>query len=154
MKILRLFIFIIIAFLPSVSGVVVKTGEWYTTLIKPVLNPPGWVFGPVWTVLYLLIGISGWLAWEKRQLGTGSRSAFVFYSVQLAFNVLWTIFFFGLHQPLLALCDLLAMWVFVLLNIIYFWRIRPASGILLIPYIMWISFAGYLNFALWWLNRT
>jgi len=151
-KYLRLLVFITIAFIPSVSGVVVQTGEWYALLVKPPLNPPGWIFGPVWTALYLLIGISGWLAWEGKREGKGI--AFTIFCAQLVLNALWTVFFFGLHQPLVAFADLVLLWIFILLNIIVFWKIRPLAGFLLLPYLAWVSFAGYLNFALWLLNKT
>jgi len=150
MKYLRLLLFVIIAFVPSLSGIAVETGEWYALLNKPKFTPPDWIFAPVWTFLYFLIGLSGWLVWESK--ASSYRLAFVFYFIQLICNALWTILFFGLHQPLIALFDLLCLGFFLILNIIYFWNISLLAGVLLLPYLGWISFAGYLNFKLWQLN--
>lgn len=117
---------------------------WYATLARPALNPPAWVFGPVWTALYALMGISLWLAWNR-------RNARIF-SVQLALNVLWSILFFGLHSPGIALLDIIALWLAIVWTIAAFSRTSRSAAYLLVPYLLWVSFAAYLNYAIWALN--
>lgn len=143
--------FVVIAFLPAVAGRFFTPGDWYGELQKPTWTPPTWVFAPAWTVLYLLIGISGYLAWS-RSSGRRRSVPFIVYGTQLFLNALWSILFFGLHSPGLAFGDLVALWIAILGNGVLFWRINRASGYLLIPYFLWTSFAGALNLAIWRLN--
>lgn len=140
-----------VAFLPALSAVVVKTGGWYQEINKPVWNPPPWIFGPVWTMLYILIGLAGYFAWTRGPRAT-RRVAFAVYGAQLFLNALWTPLFFGLHRIGWALADLLLLWLLVLLCIgLFSRRSRLAAG-LLIPYFLWVSFAGALNTAILLLN--
>jgi benzodiazapine receptor len=125
--------------------------EWYTALSKPAWNPPNWLFGPVWGVLYLLIAVSAWLVWRKTGLVRASLPLGLF-AVQLVLNAAWSWIFFGRHEIGLALIEILILWVAILGTIIAFWRLNPVSGYLMVPYILWVSFASVLNFAIWRLN--
>jgi len=125
---------------------------WYAGLAKPSFNPPNGVFGPVWTLLYLLMGIALFLVWRKAPQAPGAGLALVLFLVQLALNVLWSILFFGLRSPLLGLVDILLLWAAILATMLLFFRVSPAAGALLVPYLLWVSFASVLNFAIWRLN--
>ena len=125
--------------------------EWYTALSKPSWNPPNWLFGPVWSVLYLLMAISVWLVWRKEGL-LGAILPLSIFLLQLVLNAGWSWLFFGLHEPVFAFIEILGLWVAILVNIILFWRINPISGILLLPYLVWVTFATVLNYTLWRLN--
>lgn len=126
-------------------------GEWYGALEKPPWNPPSWVFGPVWTILYLMIAVSGWLVW--RQAGwRPARGPLVVYAVQLALNGAWSWLFFGLHRPGLAFAEILLLWLSIVLLVVLFSRIRLLAGLLLVPYLAWVTFAALLNYSLWRLN--
>lgn len=124
-------------------------GEWYRELQKPSWTPPGWVFGPVWSILYLMMAAAAWLVWRKAGLST----ALALFLVQLALNALWSYLFFGVQRPDLAFIDILALWAMILATIISFWKITPLAGALLIPYIVWVSFASALNGTIWAMNR-
>ena len=126
--------------------------NWYATLSKPSFTPPNWVFSPTWIGLFVLTGISLFLVW-RRQGHPHFPFALMFFSAQLILNVLWSIAFFGLKSPLLGLIDILLLWVAILLTILTFLKISRWAGGLLIPYLLWVSFAGVLNFSLWTLNR-
>jgi len=130
--------------IPAVAG-------WYQTLEKPPLNPPDWLFGPVWTALYFMIAISGWRIWRITGFAS-SRTAFATYGAQLFLNFFWSYLFFGLNNPGLALLDIIVLWALILLTAIKFRAIDPLAGYLLVPYLAWVSFAAYLNAAIWWLN--
>jgi len=144
-------IFIVIAYLPAVIGSQFLPGSWYGTLQKPIWTPPGWIFGPVWTMLYLMIGISGFLAWEKGDPEKRFRP-FTVYGLQLLANTLWSWLFFGLHRPGFALVDLFLLWLLVLINIALFAGRSRTSAWLLMPYFAWLTFAGALNWAIFRLN--
>lgn len=118
---------------------------WYATLNKPFFSPPNWIFGPVWTTLYILMGISLYLVWKKRPI------PMVFW-VQLTLNAVWSIFFFGLKNPKLAFVDVIALWIGIFLTIKAFYKINKPAGNLLLPYIAWVSFASLLNLAIIILN--
>ena len=120
---------------------------WYSTLVKPTFSPPNWIFGPVWTILYILMGVSLYLVWTSKKKVVPT----VFW-VQLILNALWSIIFFGMHNPKLALTDILALWFFISLTIDRFAKINKLAGNLLIPYIAWVSFAVFLNFSIAILN--
>ena len=129
----------------------VKT--WYADLSKPSFNPPDWAFGVVWPILYLMMGVAAFLIWSK---GIGSRQARValgLFVLQLILNGIWTPIFFGLHMMGLALAEIILLWLAILATIVSFWRISKSAAYLLIPYILWVSFAIALNAALWHLNR-
>ena len=127
---------------------------WYPTLVKPVFNPPAWIFGPVWTVLYLTMGVAAFLVW-RRGLGTdGVRIALTSFLIQLGLNGLWSILFFGMQSPGWALVEIVLLWLAIGMTVLLFWRVAPAAGALLLPYCAWVSFAAVLNASLWWLNRS
>ena len=125
---------------------------WYESLKKPFFNPPNWIFGPVWTGLYALMGVSLFLAWQRRKDNSQVNIALVFFFLQLMLNVLWSIAFFGLRSPLLGLMDIVLLWTAILLTIRKFLNISRAAALLLVPYILWVSFAVLLNLSLWVLN--
>jgi len=124
---------------------------WYATLAKPSWNPPSWLFGPVWVTLYTLMGFAAYLIWQSRSM-PNAKIALVFYGVQLALNALWSILFFGLKNPALAFAEILILLALILATTFLFWRINMWAGILLLPYIAWVSFAAFLNFNIWKLN--
>jgi benzodiazapine receptor len=126
---------------------------WYTTLRKPSFNPPSWVFGPVWGTLYTLMGVAAWLVWRKGTANPVVRTALALFIVQLVLNALWSWVFFGFQQPFWGFVVILALWAAIFATMIWFFRVSAAAGVLLIPYILWVSFAGVLNFELWRLNR-
>lgn len=125
---------------------------WYANLAKSALTPPNWLFGPAWTVLYILMGISLYLVWSKIIQNKRVKKALTFFSIQLALNFFWTIIFFGLKQPLYAFIEIVALWIFIFITIIKFHRISRQASYLLIPYILWVSFAAYLNLSVLLLN--
>ncbi len=124
---------------------------WYETLKKPLLNPPGFVFGPVWTVLYILMGVAFYLVWKKEKEKNVTLPLFV-YGAQLILNFLWSFFFFGIQSPETAFVIILLLWILILFNMILFYRIQKRAGYLFLPYLLWVSFATYLNYSLWILN--
>ncbi|OGZ37416.1 MAG: hypothetical protein A3I88_00225 [Candidatus Portnoybacteria bacterium RIFCSPLOWO2_12_FULL_39_9] len=127
---------------------------WYVGFVKPALNPPSWVFGPVWTMLYFLMGIAVFLIWKKGFERKDVKMALGIFSVQLFLNAIWSIIFFGLKSPGWAFIDIILLWLVILGTIIVFYKIsRPATWLLL-PYIFWVSFAGYLNYSIWILNQA
>ena len=127
---------------------------WYPTLKKPAWNPPAWIFGPVWTLLYLVMGIASWLVWQKRgQNEAQVRRALGWYGLQLGLNLGWSLIFFGWRQVGLALMEIVALWSALLMTIVKFGRIRRDAAGLLLPYLLWTTFATALNAAIWWLNR-
>ena len=125
---------------------------WYKTLNKPFFNPPNWIFSPVWISLFILMGISLFMVW-RRQDHPRFKTALIFFFAQLILNVLWSAAFFGLRSPLLGFVDIVLLWVAILLTIQHFLRVSRMAGLLLLPYILWVSFAAVLNFSLWTLNR-
>lgn len=140
----------------GLSGYATARGvsTWYPTLVKPSFNPPAWVFGPVWTVLYIMMGVAAFLVWRKGLDVDGVRIALTIFAVQLALNGLWSILFFGMHAPGWALAEIILLWIAIGTTILLFWRVVPAAGALLLPYWAWVSFATVLNASLWWLNRS
>ncbi len=125
---------------------------WYAALEKPFFNPPNWLFAPAWITLYLLMGIAAFLIWRQGLGQKGVRVALVIFLVQLVLNALWSVVFFGLQSPLWGVVVILALWVAILLTIIRFFKLSTAAGALLLPYILWVSFASVLNVAIWVLN--
>lgn len=152
MKIIGLVVWILICFLPAIIGSQFGPGDWYQALNKPEWNPPNWIFGPVWTLLYVLMGISVWIIWKSYGLKTAAIPI-AFFIVQLILNALWSWFFFGLENVGLAFVDIIALWTFILITLILFWKLNTWSGVLLIPYIAWVSFATILNYNIWQLNK-
>ena len=125
-----------------------SVSTWYVELVKPSFNPPSWIFGPVWTLLYLLMGISLYLVWIKKS----DKNAFILFGTQLVLNALWSILFFGLNAPLYAFIEIILLWGFIFATIFYFYKIDKVSAYLLLPYILWVSFAAILNLAIFILN--
>ena len=126
--------------------------EWYKNLKKPDWNPPNKVFGPVWSVLYLLMAAAAWLVWR----GYGFSVVIfplVLFVVQLFLNTAWTWTFFGLHRPGIAFADIVLLWMLILATLTLFWQFVPLAGILLLPYLAWVSFASYLNLSIWRMNQ-
>jgi benzodiazapine receptor len=126
-------------------------GEWYASLAKPSWNPPNAVFGPVWSALYVLMGVSAWLVWRRAGF-SGARAGLVLFFVQLILNALWSYLFFGLHRPAFAFVDIVVLWAVILAVVVLFWQVQRVSAALLLPYLAWVGFASYLNFVLWRLN--
>ncbi len=123
--------------------------DWYPTLVKPDWTPPGWLFGPVWTVLYVIMAIAAWLVWQKRP--ASGRAMTLFY-VQLLLNLVWSFLFFGLQSPLLGLFDIIALWTAILLTAFAFFRHSHVAGTLMVPYLLWVSFATALNLSIVFMN--
>jgi len=141
-------VWILVSLSAGFAGSQFSPGEWYQNLEKPSFNPPGWVFGPVWTILYIAMGIAAWLVWKER----GFSPVLYIFLGQLVLNALWSYLFFGANRPDLAFFEILLLWVLILLTMLLFWKVRTAAGILLLPYLLWVTFASVLNFALWRLN--
>lgn len=130
----------------------VDAGTFYQQLIRPRWAPPGWLFGPVWSVLYLLMGIAAWLVWRMHGLHN-AHVAYAFFVAQLAANALWTWLFFAWRQGGLALVEILVLWLLIVATVISFWQMRVrAAAILLLPYLAWVTFAAFLTFSIWQLN--
>jgi translocator protein len=125
--------------------------EWYQQLSKPDWNPPNWLFAPVWTVLYILMAISAWLVWRRYGIA-GAVVPLALFVLQLILNAAWTWLFFGLHRPGTALIDIMVLWVVIVATLISFWRLEPLAGVLLLPYLAWVTFASVLNWTILRLN--
>ncbi len=150
-QLIALAMFVAVAFLPALIGARFTPGAWYLELAKPAWTPPGWLFGPVWTVLYVTIGVAAWLVWRQ----AGFRKAplvWLAWGGQLVLNAAWSWIFFGLHAPGAALVEIIALWLAILATIAAFRRLRPIAGALLLPYLGWVGFATALNAAIWRLN--
>lgn len=151
-------IFVAAVLLPELVGIistpftVSAIPQWYAFLEKPAFAPPNWVFAPVWVVLYALMGIASYLVLKKGLKKRIVRHALLTYGMQLSLNLLWSYFFFGLRSPLLALLDIIVLWFFIVLTIIQFHRISRPASYLLLPYLLWVSFAALLNFFIVVLN--
>lgn len=129
----------------------VSVNDWYPGLRKPSWNPPGWVFGPVWSALYLSMAVSAWLVWRRRGLSGAARPLGLF-ALQLALNVAWSGLFFGLRMSGAALAEIVLLWGAILATALSFRRETPLAGWLLAPYLLWVAFAAVLNLALWKMN--
>lgn len=121
---------------------------WYASLVKPVFNPPNWIFGPVWLTLYTLMGVSAFIVWGRGWENREVKTALYIFAGQLGLNSLWSIIFFGLRSPLYAFVEILVLWLFIVLTIYYFYRISKLSALLLLPYLLWVSFAAVLNLSI------
>ena len=125
---------------------------WYKTLVRPSIAPPNWIFGPVWTTLFLLMGIASYLVYMKGWERTDVKWALGLFAVQLVLNVLWSLIFFGMQNPGAALIEIVIFWIAIAATIIAFYRISPAAAFLMVPYLAWVTFASYLNYSFWRLN--
>lgn len=128
--------------------------SWYNSLNKPFISPPNYVFGPVWTILYMLMGISAFLVWQKGIKKEKIKNALKIFVLQLVLNFIWSILFFGLRSPLLGLIDILFLWVLIIVTIFRFHGISKPAAYLLVPYLLWVSFATILNFSILIYNRA
>lgn len=152
---LKLIIAIVISELAGIIGSVFTTSSvsgWYAGIIKPTFNPPAWVFGPVWTMLFVLMGIASFVIWKKGLERRDVKIALCIFIGQLVLNTLWSIIFFGLHSPGGAFIEIIFLWLTILLTIFVFAKISRVAAWLLIPYVLWVSFAMYLNYSIWMLN--
>ena len=133
------------------SGVAIN--PWFDSIMKPSWNPPSYVFGPVWSVLYLLMGISLWLVWKSNNSIGKKVVAVTFFFMQLLLNFCWSVLFFKFHSPLLALLDIGLLLILIVITMIHFYKISKTATYLLIPYVIWVAFATALNCSIWILNR-
>lgn len=128
-------------------------GTWYAALNKPSFNPPNWIFGPVWTSLFLLMGFALYLVWKNTDANLKDRNtAVILFFIQLVLNVLWSYFFFGLRNPFFGLIEIAIFWAAIFLTIIKFYKVSKPASYLMLPYLAWVSFASVLNFYIWRLN--
>jgi tryptophan-rich sensory protein len=153
-KFLGLILSLVICFAASGIGALFTTPQidgWYATLNRPSIAPPNWVFGPVWTLLYLMMAVAAWVVWKK----DGMRQAalpLTLFGVQLVLNVLWSVLFFGMENPFLAFLEIVILWLFILATTIAFFRESRVAGGLMVPYLCWVTFAAVLNYGFWTLN--
>lgn len=153
-KIITLLLCIVIPLsLGFVSGIISSSGvtDWYQNIQKPAFNPPSWVFGPVWTVLYILMGISIYLTLQQ-PASKLRNTALVLQTVQLSLNFWWSIIFFAMENPAFALLEIILLWLSILVLIIVTWRVKRVAAYLLLPYLAWVNFAAILNASIWILN--
>ena len=151
-----LFAFIVLCLVVSGIGGAVTASSvetWYQALEKPPFNPPDWVFAPVWTLLYIIMGIAAWRVWRFRSFEATSK-ALGFFALQLGFNLTWSFLFFGLQRIDLALVEIVILLVVIIVNAIMFWRIDRLAGLMFLPYIAWVTYATILNSSLWLLNKA
>ena len=152
--VLGLAVSIAICFLAGAIGGLATSssvGGWYTEINKPEWNPPGWVFAPVWSTLYLMMGISVWLVWKNSGIQK-SKIALGWFLFHLVLNVIWSLLFFGLHQPGWAFIEIVFLWLAIVIAIVLFYRHSKLAAVLLVPYLLWVSFASFLNYTLWSMN--
>ena len=145
---LRLIISILLCQLAGFVGSIftrASVSTWYVTLNKPSFTPPNWIFSPVWISLYFLMGISAFLVWNQGLDKKEVKAALIFFGIQLILNIFWSAAFFGLRSPFAGLIVIAALWIFILMTILYFFRVSLTAGVLLLPYIVWVSFAAVLN---------
>lgn len=152
-QIIGLISWLAVTFVAAAIGSVasIRAGSFYTQLVRPDWAPPAGLFGPVWTILYALMGIAAWLVWRAGGF-RAARTALTLFLVQLAVNALWSWLFFGWHLGAAAFVDIVVLLALIVATLISFWRIRPLAGALLIPYLLWVGFASVLNYTVWQLN--
>jgi tryptophan-rich sensory protein len=129
---------------------------WFPTLVKPSFNPPNWIFAPVWSMLYIMMGIAAGLVWNRLEFSNDKelvKKSLLFFAIQLGLNALWSVLFFGLRNPMLALIEIVLLWLMIYETYIKFGKIDKIAGYLFLPYLAWVSFATVLNASIWWLNR-
>ena len=150
-SIISLVVSFVICFAAAFVGTRWLPDEWFKKLNKPSWNPPNWLFAPVWTLLYALMAIAAWQVWE--QAGVSAAPLLALFVVQLVMNAAWTWVFFGLHRPDRAFVEIVVLWVFIAATLLGFWQMNPLAGLLLAPYLAWVTFASFLNLTIWQLNR-
>ncbi|SFJ98037.1 TspO/MBR family protein [Methylocapsa palsarum] len=148
-----LFVFAAACFGAASSGALFRPGKWYANIRKPWWTPPDWLFGPVWSILYVMIAISGWLVWRRAGLA-GAAAPLAIYGAQLLLNAGWSGLFFGLRRLDLAFAEIVVLWLSIAATIVAFDGVDHRAALLLAPYFVWVSFASALNFALWRLNPS
>jgi benzodiazapine receptor len=151
----KLIISILICEMAGVAGSIFTTPAiptWYEGLVKPSFVPPSWLFAPVWITLYLLMGIAFYLVWKDERVNPSVRGGVLLFSSQLVLNILWSYLFFGLQSPLYGLIDIVLLWIFIVLTTIQFKKVSKTAFLLMLPYLLWVSFAAVLNFFIWRLN--
>ena len=149
-----LVIFIAICMGAAALGAMATTPEiesWYKTIEKPSWNPPNWIFGPVWTTLYVMMAIAAWVVWKPAGFKAAAAPLTLF-AIQLALNIAWSWIFFGMHQPGWAFAEIVILWLAIVATTVAFFRCSKVAGWLMVPYLAWVSFASVLNFTLWRLN--
>ena len=154
-NIIKLLISIIVCECAGLIGSIFTTSAiptWYASLQKPAFTPPNWLFTPAWTTLFLLMGIAAFIIWRKGLDDRQVRTALIIFAIQLVLNILWSIAFFGMEAPLYGLIVIILLWFAILITILSFWKISSAAAWLLVPYILWVSFATALNTSIWLLN--
>ena len=147
-------VFILVCFAAAGLGGIVTTPNiptWYAGLAKPAWTPPDWIFGPVWALRYLMMATSAWIVWRQTGLA-GAKLPLTVFAIQLALNSLWSVLFFGLQSPGAAAVEIVLLWAAILATLIAFWKRSNLAGVLLVPYLAWVSFASVLNFTIWRLN--
>ncbi len=150
-KWLGLIAWLALVFTASLTSVFVSTGGWYAELNKPSWNPPNWIFGPVWTVLYIMMAVAAWRVWLQGGW-KGQRTPLTLFLIQWGLNALWTPLFFGFHLLGWAFVEILVLLVFIILTIRAFHPVDRIAALLLVPYAAWVGFASVLNFTIWWMN--
>lgn len=138
------------------SGTVTQESimTWYPSLIKPSFNPPNWIFGPVWSMLYIMMGVAAGLVWDRMEYEKETlKNALIIFAIQLTLNALWSYLFFGLRNPMVAGIEIILLWLMIFETYTQFVKINKIAGYLLLPYLAWVSFATVLNGSIWWLNR-
>ena len=150
-RLLTLIGWVVLCFVAASLGALFVPGDWYASLRKPSWNPPGWVFGPVWTALYAMMAAAAWLVWQRGGFAAQRRPLGLFL-VQLTLNAAWTPLFFGQHWPGVAFAEILLLWLAIAVTLAAFRRVSHVAAWLLVPYLVWVSFAAVLNFTLWRLN--
>lgn len=151
-KVVKLLSAVAVCWIAAVIGSIATFSQiptWYTTLVKPEWNPPNWLFGPVWTVLFTLMGVSLYLLWKNKNNAIAVR----FFYIQLFLNILWSWMFFGWHRLDLALVEIVVLWIAIVKTVNYSYKVNKTAGLILLPYLIWVSFAGFLNYTIWMLNR-
>ena len=144
--------FVAVCFAAASSGAIFKPGAWYAQLAKPAWCPPNWAFPVVWTILFVMIAVAGWMVWREAGF-SGAPVALALYGVQLVLNAAWSAIFFGLRRPDLALVELAVFWLAIAGTIIAFHAVSPAAALVLAPYLVWVTIAAALNASIWRLNR-
>lgn len=155
MEIKKLVFAVVVCQLAGVLGSLLTSPQiptWYATLQKPGFSPPNWLFAPVWIILFALMGISTYLVWNKGLENREVKTSLFIFGIQLALNVLWSFLFFGLQSPFYAFMEIIVLWAAIALTILSFFKVSKTAGLLLLPYILWVSFAMILNYYIWKLN--
>jgi tryptophan-rich sensory protein len=156
-KTVKIAIALIVCLMVGYSASVVtrpSVETWYPTLVKPIFNPPNWIFMPMWTLLYILMAVAAGLVWDKiKEQNAEVKKALGFFLIQLTLNAIWSYLFFGLKNPMLALIEIALLWLMIYETYLKFIKINKIAAYLLIPYMAWVAFAAVLNASIWWLNK-